>query len=97
MTSYQRALSLAKMAENYKHKLSIYKQISRYCTKHGYNDDAKHAQEEIAKLDHVSSDDNDSSSDSDTSDVTITSSEESMLFILQHILCVSMLFSKVTH
>lgn len=85
MTAYQRALSLAKMAENIKHKLSVYKQISRYCEVHGYHDDAKHAQEEISKLDHMSgatSDDNSSgtdSNDSDTSDVTISSSEEGML------------------
>jgi len=100
MTSYQRALSLAKMAESYKHKLSIYKQISRYCNKHGYHDDAKHAEEEIAKLDHVSavvSDDNDSdtaSSDSDTSDITITSSEESMLFLFKHIMYFPMSFPR---
>jgi len=100
MASYQRALSLAKMAESYKHKLSIYKQISCYCDKHGYHDNAKHAEEEIAKLDHVSavvSDDNDSdtaSCDSDTSDVTISSSEESMLFLLAHIMCYSMSFPR---
>ena len=77
MTAYQRALSLAKMAENEKQEFLVYQHICTYCDNHGYHDNAKHARREMEKLHHVENSVNtDSSSEDDTSDVTLSSSEE---------------------
>ena len=78
MTAYQRALSLAKMAENEKQEFLVYQQICGYCDNHGYHDNAKHARREMEKLHHVGTPVNidSSSSEDETSDVTLSSSEE---------------------
>ena len=92
MTAYQRALSLAKMAENEKQEFLVYQQICSYCDNHGYHDSAKHTRREMEKLRHVEASINtDSDSDSDTSDVSLSSSEEG----LQSLICNSSLFESL--
>ena len=80
MTAYQRALSLAKMAENEKQEFLVYQQICVYCDNHGYHDSAKHARREMEKLRHIEESLNteSSSDEDDTSDVSLSSSEEGL-------------------
>ena len=79
MTAFQRALSLAKMAENEKQEYLVYQQICNYYDDHGYHDNAKHTRREMERLRHMGeSQDTESGSDSDTSDVTLSSSEEGL-------------------
>lgn len=91
MTAYQRALSLAKMAENEKQEFLVYQQICNYCDNHGYHEKAKHARREMEKLHHVDTSINSdsSSSEDDTSDVTLSSSEEGLSSLKIELMCVS--------
>ena len=88
MTAYQRALSLAKMADNEKQEFLVYQQIYTYCDNHGYHDNAKHTRREIEKLHHVGASINtdSSSSEDDTSDVTLSSSEEGIYLKLEKLI-----------
>ena len=89
MTAYQRALSLAKMAENEKQEFLVYQQICSYCDNHGYHDSAKHTRREMEKLRHIETSLNtdSSSDDDDTSDVSLSSSEEGLFLLSCIILC----------